>query len=397
MQISIYLDSNDFSDLSAPEDRLRPEDAVILAALRKAKNNGAKILLSPPLLSEAVHATEASKEHALRRAGLIRELCDTNFLLYPTDVCKLEFARALSGVSSSPLQLDDILSGKDTWFGTPYNLQSLHETRKNAQKKIDERLDQLPRAQRRKLKSQLSLFKASARPLLRQLMKEGQVGGSQTEFPLNLIDQNQYVDWLLGEKTDFDLHRQLRELLSDPYLLFGHVIDELGHRDQLYNIVRNGGLNLSVSLEAIGQKIIELAELAVRAGRQLKARELANQIVSNSFLREVFTPLSEQSLEHLTDDNLLEVIDRCPSASTLLHVLREYIYTYIQSNLTRSQNGSATPTQAKRSDFGDLMHAFYSPYVDVFRCDARFAEHLKCHKAVHNRVASRRREILDML
>jgi hypothetical protein len=248
MQISIYLDSNDFSDLSLPEDRLRPEDAIILAALRKAKNVGAKILLSPPLLSEAVHATEASKEYALRRAGLMRELCDTNFLQYPTDVCKLELARALSGASSSQLELSDILSGKDTWFGTLYNLQSLHETRKNAQKQIDERLDQLPRAQRRKLKSQLSLFKPSARPLLRKLMKDGVSATSKAEFPLNLIDQNQYVDWLLGGKTDFDLHKQLRELLSDPYILFGHVIDGLGHRDQLYGIVRNGGMNLSTSL-----------------------------------------------------------------------------------------------------------------------------------------------------
>ena len=191
MRKSIYLDSNDFSDLSRPDDQLRPEDVVVLAALRSARDNGtARILLSPPLLSEAVHASETSKEFALRRASLMRELCDRNFLRYPTDVCKLEFDQALSNTSVVKLSLDEIVSGDGQWFGNDLDLQSLREIRLKTQQGLHERIDQqqLPRAERRKLKSQLNLSKPASRRLLRQLLGNGSSNEPQNDFPLNLID-----------------------------------------------------------------------------------------------------------------------------------------------------------------------------------------------------------------
>ena len=226
MRKSIYLDSNDFSDLSRPDDQLRPEDVVVLAALRSARDNGtARILLSPPLLSEAVHASETSKEFALRRASLMRELCDRNFLRYPTDVCKLEFDQALSNTSVVKLSLDEIVSGDGQWFGNDLDLQSLREIRLKTQQGLHERIDQqqLPRAERRKLKSQLNLSKPASRRLLRQLLGNGSSNEPQNDFPLNLIDQNQFMAWLLGETTDFDLHERLHAIISDPYIQIGRA------------------------------------------------------------------------------------------------------------------------------------------------------------------------------
>jgi hypothetical protein len=125
MQKLIYLDSNDFSDLSAPASSLRTDDAIILAALRKSQaDSSARILLSPPLLSEAVHATMANKQDSMRRASLMRELCGSNILRYPTDICAMEIDRALSNEQSN-LALDDILSSEDEWFGCKFDMNSL--------------------------------------------------------------------------------------------------------------------------------------------------------------------------------------------------------------------------------------------------------------------------------
>lgn len=402
MRKSIYLDSNDFSDLSKPEDQLNNVDAEVLSAIRAAVANGsAVVLLSPPLLSEAVHANAASKEYALRRAQLIRELCDKNFLRYPTDVCKLEFDRLLSEHAQPIVGLNDILSGKDEWFGKALDLKSLHETRKDAQRAINERLAALPpgqftRAQRRKMKSQISLFKASSRPLLRELMASGQVKSNQ-EFPLNLIDQKQYVDWLLGENPNFDLPAQLRGLMSDPYILFEHIVDGTGHRENLYNIVRSGGERLAANLNTLAEQIIEAGDLAAQAGQSINARDIGKQIVNPSLLRTVLEPLSERQFANLSDAAFLELVEQCPSASTLAHVLREYFSTIFQSNFERGQLGKKAFKPTKKSDFGDLMHILYAPYVDIFRCDARFGEHLKSGKFVRTRVAPRRADILRML
>lgn len=398
MKKSIYLDSNDFSDLSKPEEELRGDDKAVLHALRNSIEHGAaRVLLSPPLLSEAVHATETSKEYALRRAKLMRELCEKNFLPYPTDILRKEFALVTSN-SPSKLALDDFISSEGEWFGTPYTLQSLKETRQKARQKLDERLKHLPRAERRKLKSQLDPLKASSRPLLRRLIKEGQQSNSgPAEYPLSLLDQNLYLDWLLGDTTDAAMQKHMHDILCDPYFLFDYIVDETGHRDQLYNLVRNGGTNLSDSLERFGQQIIRLGELSIQMGRQLKARDLTDELVSSSFIRTMVASIPEAEIDQLGDPELLATTDQCPSASTTVHVLREYVNVLVQSNLTRAQRGDASATKPKRSDFGDLMHVFYAPYVDIFRCDARFGEHLRKNNSTQGRIASQRKDILHML
>jgi hypothetical protein len=103
MEKLIYLDSNDFSDLSAALNTIRANDAAILAALRKLwQKFTARILLSPPLLSEPVHATMANKQDSMRRASLMRELCGSNILRYPTDICAMEIDHALAHRNPPP-------------------------------------------------------------------------------------------------------------------------------------------------------------------------------------------------------------------------------------------------------------------------------------------------------
>ncbi len=396
MQKLIYLDSNDFSDLSAPASSLRTDDAIILAALRKTQAaNSAQILLSPPLLSEAVHATMANKQDSMRRASLMRELCGSNILRYPTDICAMEIDRALSDEHTN-LALDDILSSDDEWFGCKFDMNSLK--RRDTQKEIDERLEQFPRAQRRKLRSQLDLSKASSKLIFRQLMKEGRSNTASSDDPLmGLIDQDLLVEWLLKEKSDEDIWQHLRQLFSDPYVIFGHVVDRTGHREQLYAITRSGGEKMSSNLEAVGQNLVRLFELSVQAGITMNARELAKTIVSDTFLQRLVAGLSKQPVDHLSDIEIECLVSRCPAVATLVHVIREYFYTVVQSNLMRFEAGNRQPTIPKKSDFGDLMHLFYAPYVDIFRCDARFGAHLKSHKPIRTKIAARRGEILGML
>jgi hypothetical protein len=266
MQKLIYLDSNDFSDLSAREGELRADDAEILAALRNARaNNSARILLSPPLLSEAVHATMANKQDSMRRASLMKELCGNSILRYPTDICALEIDRELSD-GSVHVALEDILSSKDEWFGIKFDVHSLADRRRETENEISQLLEKLPRAQRRKLKSQLDLSKARSKPIFRQLIKEGHSNAARENDPLlNLVDQDLFVDWFLREKSDEDVQQHLRELMSDPYVLFGHVVDRTGHREQLYGIARTGGEKLSMNLETVGHGLGRLFEL--KSGR----------------------------------------------------------------------------------------------------------------------------------
>ena len=327
----------------------------------------------------------------------MRELCGTNILRYPTDICAMEIDRALSN-DQTGLTLKDILSSEDEWFGSKYDTHSLKEARKNAQKTIDERLDSLPRAQRRKLKSQLDLSKASSKAIFRQLIKEGRSTPPTDNDPLlSLIDQELFIDWFLREKSDEDVRQHLRRLMSDPYVLFGHVVDRTGHREQLYAIARSGGEKLSRDLEAVGQNLIRLFEISTQAGLKIDARKLAQDFVSNEFVRHMLTTFSNQSLPSLSDSEIERLLTHCPAIATMVHVIREYVHTLVQSNFARYQTGNRQPTAPKKSDFGDLMHLLYAPYMDIFRCDAGFGAHLKSYKPIRTKIAARRAELLAML
>ncbi|MEI9923436.1 MAG: hypothetical protein WDN50_07850 [Bradyrhizobium sp.] len=398
MQKLIYLDSNDFSDLSAPAAALGADDAAILAALRKAQaDNSARILMSPPLLSEAVHATMANKQDSMRRASLMRELCGTNILRLPTDICSMEIDRALSN-DRTDLTLKDILSSEDEWFGCKFDANSLSESRRNAQQTIDQGLDRLPRAQRRKFKSQLDLSKASSKPIFRQLIKDGRSTPTIESDPLlSLINQDLFVDWFLREKSDEDIRQHLRRLMSDPYVLFGHFVDRTGHREQLYALTRTAGEKLSTDLESVGQNLMNLFEISTEAHSTIDTRKLAKQFVSKEFVRRLLTGFSSRSLDSLSESEIDSLFCLCPAIATMTHVILEYVHTLVQSNLSRFQTGNRQPTTPKKSDFGDLMHLLYAPYMDIFRCDARFGAHLKSHKPIRTKIAARRTEILAML
>jgi hypothetical protein len=78
---SVYLDSNDFSDLSRPEDELNSSDRDVLALLRDAaRNKRARFFISAVHISEAVHASQEYKIAAVRRARLMQELGAGNIL-----------------------------------------------------------------------------------------------------------------------------------------------------------------------------------------------------------------------------------------------------------------------------------------------------------------------------
>jgi len=298
----VYLDSNDFSDLSVPGEKLRPKNSTVLDALRKAHREGhAQFVLSPALLSEAVHATAANKGDALRRASLMRELCGSNTLRYPTDICKAEAKAALANGGPVHLRHADIFSGQDEFFGAPYGTSNLSKIRQEAQKSIDEKLQVLPRNERRKLKSQLTLSKRSSRPLLRQLFSESNWRIEDEEFPLNLIDQELFLDWLLGEKTHIDLERHLRQILSDPYVMFGYVAEAEDQRANLYSIVRTGGAPLSARLEAFGQGLIGLHAIAREANKDVNLRSFVQELFSGSMLRDLVQGISGETFEHLTE------------------------------------------------------------------------------------------------
>jgi hypothetical protein len=394
----VYLDSNDFSDLSKPEDELGDPDKAILEFIRKTKQNGrARFFISPVHISEAVHASDKYKDAAVRRAALMQELGAGNILQFPLNICKIELARAFAGNGRAQCSFAEITSKQNEWFGMPISQDNLKDRRNEVNGAIDTALQGLNRAERRRQKSKLNPKKASSHEYIRSLVKEGLSQPSSNNMLADLMNPDLALNWYLGKASDEEFRKNSVGLLSDPYLLFKYFIDELGHRESLYRVIRDQGEKWVSLVETATSQAIPLLVFAKQSGNQLDLKSTLAQITSESFWRKMVGSLAEMDLNHLGEKEIKEAKEQSPSTSIFIHILLESILVKLQSTAARVNAGNCNPPNAEVSDYGDFMHAIYAPYFDIFRCDTRIGELLRHHPTAKGRIASKRNDLVKML
>jgi hypothetical protein len=391
----VYLDSNDFSDLSKPEEELSDGDKRVLETLRNAHRRGEAIFyVSPIHISEAVHASEAHKEAAARRALLMRELAMNNFLRFPTEICQIELTNALSGREKVGCSFEEIASKPNEWFGTTSS--DLKENRKDIRVNIEQAVSGQPRSERRRLLSQLNPARKGSHKLIRSMIQES-LRNEPPKYPFSLLDQDTVISWYLGKVSDAELGSSIIKLVSDPYLLFNHLIDEVGHRDELYNLVRDQGRKWGKLVEGGMSEFAPIFHQAHTSGHQVDLRSILSQIATPEFWRKVVGALAERDLTSTDIQVVMAAKEKSPSTALFTHAILESLLVRLQSTRSRAIAGTFTPAEVKPSDYGDFMHSTYAPYFDVFRCDSSFAAVLKAHPLVREKVAGKRRDLLDVL
>jgi hypothetical protein len=198
-------------------------------------------------------------------ATLMRELGGNNLLRFSTDICKIELTRALSSEHPAPCSFDEITSKESEWFGMLTPMDNLDDRRREVHEAIESALRGLNRKDRRRRRSELDPKKKSSHATIRALIKDGLRNSPLSKIPISLMNPDLVLDWFLGTATDAEFRLNSIRLLSDPYLLFKYFIDELGHREQLYNIIRNQGLKWSEFIQ-IGMS--QMAPLLAEAKKQ---------------------------------------------------------------------------------------------------------------------------------
>jgi hypothetical protein len=394
----VYLDSSDFSNLSRPEHELSEESRLILSRLRQHKAAGtAAFFMSAIHLSEAVHAAKTYKELAVRRAKLISELCGSNILRFPIDLPRLELRKALTGEKETRLTPAELTSQKGDWFGFESSLDNLVELRKESTQKIDAMFKNLPRHERRKLKSELDIRKPSSRAKWRALLNDG-AAKSTFPVPFGPSTREAAIAWFLREISDNELRRVVVEAMSDPYVLFVHVLDQTAHRETFYELLRKQGRDTARELEEMVAKQFPALAALARGSYEIDLTALINQLCARAdVLCRFVVSYADISADHVKDADLPKIVAACPSLSAFIESSKARLVSFSAAHIARVRAGNFTIKEASPSDFGDLMHSFYAPYFDVFRCDARFGSMLKTQKALRPRVADRLSDILTML
>ena len=210
----------------------------------------------------------------------------------------------------------------------------------------------------------------------------------EKQFPLTdrFYSEDMILSWFFGETSEQEIIAELKKGFIDVGNFVGAYIDGSDElRLALQRVIKTQA-NVEGRIAEIQRQISDARDAAEAAGLNLnlqlkRFRERDDYVIANRLrhLQEYFEKerdsiekigISHQEWEGYVVNSEFLLI---PSLDCYLSSLREYLL-YIAINMNRD---GQFPKQ-KKSDTGDLVHAYYVPYVDVFRADRSFAAPFAC-------------------
>lgn len=394
----VYLDSNDFSDLSHSEAELTDDNKRTLDALREAKHRGnVEFYYSAIHISEAIHAAIKYKPAAVARAKLIQELCGTNLLRYPTDLFRLELDKAFATQGEAKLSCRELFSQEGEWFGFTIDAIDVKKSRREIKDELQKAIAHYPRRDRKRITSQLDFSKAGSRTAWKELYEYA--GSTPTsEFPFNLLSRDISFGWLMGDVSEQEIRNRLVAIVSDPFVLFTQLIDRTKERETLYRLLRKEGEEWTEKMKVRMQAILpQLAYFLSLNMIEDVTKKIEEALSSDDIYKSVIQTYSSNSHEMEDAGEASQIVSRCPALSLFINVFKFYFRSLVEANIARLKTGRSAASAGKPSDFGDFMHLIYAPYFDIFRCDARFGALLKQNQSIRDRILDRRTQLIGML
>lgn len=362
--LQVYLDSSDFSNLSDPVKR---EPFVEVERRLIAWRNEGLI----DLRFSFVHVAEFAPigpEHlslARMRADCITRLCGSKTLKAPGDLIKSEVR---SFVEKSSWMRDDSRDDNGNWmpavFRQNIDLPSMPEMMSEAMTKAMADTP-LNREARRKLKRQLMVTNGNGRTGSQDFVTvklPGIVAELQEKYPLSKAGVQAARRYFLGKGSKVDVEEMMAGSLRDLRLFMDWYAKRWDMVTPVTSWLREEGANLHKSLSSgrtalVGMLEAERAIGTPEAVLALRMKEVLEQMPMN-FVASILAAACPTDAPSMTRNDAERFL---PGASVVARIATEVM----ASSIARLD----TPRKAKSSDFGDVMHSIYLPYVDVFRVD----------------------------
>lgn len=369
--LQVYLDSNDFSNLSDPVKRepfVEVERQLLVwrdAGLIDLRFSFVHVAEFAPLSSEAL-------QFARRRAECIARLCGSMTFIAHGDLIELE-VKALS--NGSVLSRVEVLDDQGNWmprsFRDDLDLPPLHQT-------IAELVEDptMNRAQRRAIKHRYvgdgGRLRPSARTDLNRQLPAA-LEDLRRSYPMTEKGIRAAKRYYLGTLSKSDVEEMIIGSVRDVQQFMDWYSGHWDTVNPTTEWLRKEGakmLEWVAAGMALRERWFALEELIGTPQEALQKRILEPFVGMPLRLVEsmVRRRLQEEGLSVTTDEAIRYLPGTWSAARTLAEVL--------QSTMGRIK----TPRKGKRSDFGDGVHCIYLPYVDVFRADGFLAPLIKATK-----------------
>ena len=378
--ITCYLDTQDYSVLTDPKldapDRREIRDAL----LHLARSSQVRFGFSAAVVSESTALTKDSAHLSELKAELLSELCGTNALV-SMDRLVIAEANALACRSGPP---SDMFDPHGRWF-PKITIDDKPQQTWNTMRDLAEeemKLMGLTREQRRD-KSR-ALFK-NGKPLpalsARLAQQDSNVYAAELleEYPMRPEYAEVMARWALGRATEKEFSEALMNSLKEPRWIMKWFTTQHSISSPIADLVRKPG-------REIGQLMRSLAEASARWACSLRDGGFdADPTRKIGEIRSQWQEMEERQLMSLAlrfaraqgielgTYQVSDVDTCCPGIAAGVRSL----YSSVWANV-----GGGRREEPSDSQPVDVLHAFYAPYVQVFRADRFMAPHIQ--KQVRN-------------
>jgi len=352
----IYLDSSDFSDLSNPDKRTLEIIELEKQLLNWQMQGYIELRFSHVHLLEAAATHHKYAEVASRRFSLIKNLCKSRCFISPIKILENE-ARILSATNDLESKIM-IFNDEGDWFPDFVD----NDETDDLETYVHEALNRIPNRVERRIKQR------------KYLDKNGKL---KIESRKMLFESEDLCTYFAGK---FPISSEALEASLKSYFKTGSFkvfldsikrsmsdLDKLGHMYEKYWGIISP---ISLYLREIGMDLHKSEASNIEVLRELIKGEKSLGGDKNQFLN-----FSKESLNNLIEAMPINFA-RQLAASLGFDTVKAPNWILTPSLFTMTtlaghifKTTILTGRNAKVSDFGDINHLTYLPYVDIFRAD----------------------------
>lgn len=373
--ITCYLDSQDYSVLTDPKQNSFDRRKIKEALLHLSRSKQVQFAFSAAAVCESVALTADAAHLAELKAGLLSELCGSNALVSFDRLVRAE-VNSLARGSAPPR---DMFDPTGRWFPeipideTP--VRPWERMRELAEEEM--KVMGLSRQERR-AKARTLIKNGKPRQMLISQLAQQDPTAFTTELLKKYPMRPEYAEvmgrYALGKATEKDFNEALMDSLRDPRWMMKWFTTQHALSSPIADMVRKPGREL-------GQAMRSLAEISTRWATTLRDASLdTDPTGKRGEITLRWQEMEERQLIAITqrmasaigielgEFEARDFDTHCPGISAGVRSM----YSSVWANV-----GGGRREEISDSQPVDALHAFYAPYVQVFRADRFMAPHIQ--------------------
>ncbi len=372
--ITCYLDSQDYSTLTDPHSGTPDRREITEALLYFARSKQVRFAFSATAVCEAVALTPDAAHLAELKAELLSDLCGSNALISFDRLIGAE-VQALSLRSS---RRGDMFDPHGRWFPEVPIDENPHDPRRRMGVLAEEEMAAMGMSrQERRAKTRSLIKNGKPRHWLKGHLNQQDPKVYAEEllkrYPMRADSAEIMGLYALGRATEKEFTDALMNSLSDPRWMMKWFTTHHALSSPIAEIVRQPGRELGQLMRTLARLANEWATTLKNGGLDDptgKHGEIAFrwQEMEQRQLVDLVQKIANSKRINLGNYAAADVDACCPGISAGIKSL----YSSVWANV-----GGGRKEEASDSQPVDALHAFYAPYVQIFRADRFMAPHIQ--------------------